>query len=65
MPAGAKVCGSITVTDSASGDINFCAKITYSKAGTYEYTIAEVQDGKSGYDYDTQSYTITGVCLGR
>ena len=48
MPAGAKD-GSITVTNSASGDINF-GQITYSKAGTYEYTIAEVQDGKSGYD---------------
>lgn len=57
MPAGAKD-GSITVTNSASGDINF-GQITYSKAGTYEYTIAEVQDGKSGYDYDTQSYTMT------
>lgn len=57
MPAGAKN-GSITVTNSASGDINF-GQIAYSKAGTYEYTIAEVQDGKSGYDYDTQSYTMT------
>lgn len=57
MPAGAKD-GSITVTNSASGDINF-GQIAYSKAGTYEYTIAEVQDGKSGYDYDTQSYTMT------
>lgn len=57
MPAGAKD-GAITVTNSASGDINF-GQIAYSKAGTYEYTIAEVQDGKSGYDYDTQSYTMT------
>lgn len=57
MPTGAED-GSITVTNSASGDINF-GQITYSKEGTYEYTIAEVQDGKSGYDYDTQSYTMT------
>lgn len=57
MPTGSED-GSITVTNSASGDINF-GQITYSKAGTYEYTIAEVQDGKSGYDYDTQSYTMT------
>ena len=57
MPTGSED-GSITVTNSASGDINF-GQITYSKAGTYEYTIAEVQDGKSGYDYDTRSYTMT------
>ncbi|MDD5893656.1 MAG: FctA domain-containing protein [Coriobacteriaceae bacterium] len=57
MPTGSED-GSITVANSASGDINF-GQITYSKAGTYEYTIAEVQDGKSGYDYDTQSYTMT------
>jgi pilin isopeptide linkage protein/choice-of-anchor A domain-containing protein len=57
MPTGAEN-GTVTVTNSASGDINF-GQITYSKAGTYKYTIAEVQDGKSGYDYDTQSYTMT------
>lgn len=57
MPTGSED-GSITVTNSDSGDINF-GQITYSKAGTYEYTIAEVQDGKSGYDYDTRSYTMT------
>lgn len=57
MPTGAEN-GTVTVTNSASGDINF-GQITYNKAGTYEYTIAEVQDGKSGYDYDTQTYTMT------
>lgn len=57
MPTGAEN-GTVTVTNSASGDINF-GQITYSKAGTYKYTIAEVQDGKSGYDYDTQTYTMT------
>lgn len=57
MPTGAEN-GTVTVTNNASGDINF-GQITYSKAGTYEYTIAEVQDGKSGYDYDTQTYTMT------
>lgn len=57
MPTGAEN-GTVTVTNSASGDINF-GQITYNKAGAYEYTIAEVQDGKSGYDYDTQTYTMT------
>lgn len=57
MPTGSED-GSITVTNSDSGDISF-GQITYSKAGTYEYTIAEVQDGTSSYDYDTRSYTMT------
>ena len=40
------------------GSITF-GPITYTEAGTYTYTVAEVYDGKSGFTYDTESKTVT------
>ena len=40
------------------GSITF-GPITYTEAGTYTYTVAEVNDGKSGFTYDTESKTVT------
>lgn len=40
------------------GTVKFDA-ITYSAAGTYEYTISEVQGNKPGYTYDENIVTVT------
>jgi len=36
-------------------------KITYFEAGTYRYTVTEVNGGEQGYDYDERVYTLTVV----
>ena len=33
-------------------------EITYEKAGTYEYTITEVNDGVDGVSYDTTPHNV-------
>ena len=40
------------------GSITF-GPITYTEAGTYTYTVAEVNDGKSGFTYDSTPQTVT------
>lgn len=47
-----------TKQNAADGKIAFTA-LTFDKAGTYTYTISEVNGGKNGYTYDTTVYTVT------
>lgn len=47
-----------TVTNGANGEIHFAA-IEYSAAGTYKYTIHEVNNELGGITYDKISYAIT------
>ena len=47
-----------TATNAADGSISF-RPITYTAAGTYTYTISEVNGGLKGVEYDTASYTVT------
>ncbi|MBP3381440.1 MAG: hypothetical protein J6L00_02245 [Clostridia bacterium] len=56
--AGAPMPASATATNDANGNIAFGA-ITYAKAGTYVYTLAEVDGGDARYDYDKSVYTVT------
>lgn len=55
---GAPMPASATATNDASGAITF-GKINYAKAGTYVYTLAEVDGGDTRYDYDKSVYTVT------
>lgn len=57
MPAGS-VDGVKTITIVGSGEAEF-GTWSYSKAGTYYYTVYEVNVGESGYTYDTAVYTFT------
>ena len=57
MPAGS-VNGMKTITITGSGEGEFGAW-SYTKAGTYYYTVSEVNTGEHGYTYDTMVYTIT------
>jgi len=34
---------------------------SYTEAGTYHYTVSEVNNGEDGYTYDTTIYTITDI----
>lgn len=43
---------------SATGTIAF-PEITYTEAGTYVYTVTEVNAGKTGYTYDDSSFEVT------
>jgi len=47
-----------TATNNADGTINFGA-INYSEAGTYEYTISEINGGAGGTTYDDTEYSVT------
>ena len=44
-----------------TADIALLANETYQAAGTYEYTIVEKNDGKTGYTYDTTQYKVSVV----
>ena len=57
MPAGS-VNGVKTLTITGSGQKEF-GPWSYTKAGTYYYTVSEVNGGDSSYTYDTAVYTIT------
>jgi pilin isopeptide linkage protein len=50
--------GETTVTIHGAGEGSFGA-ITYTAAGTYRYTITEVNRGEAGYTYDGAVYTLT------
>lgn len=47
-----------TVTNEVTGLFQF-GVITYETPGTYEYTVSEVVEGKTGYGYDETPYTVT------
>ncbi len=49
-----------TVSNDENGKITF-GEIIYSKAGTYIYTLKEVNGGDPRYDYDTSVYTVTVI----
>ena len=56
MPAGS-VNGVKTLAIVGSGTEDF-GTWSYTEAGTYYYTVSEVNTGESGYTYDTAVYTI-------
>ncbi len=58
MPTGS-ISGKKTIQTKA-GAINF-GEISYSKPGTYEYTITETAGNTNGYDYDDTQITATVV----
>ena len=41
------------------GDTGSFGRITFEAAGTYTYTVSEVNDGVSGMTYDSNQYTVT------
>lgn len=47
-----------TAKNNASGKVTFPA-VGFTKAGTYAYTITEVNDGQEGVTYDTTQYEAT------
>ena len=57
MPAGS-ASGVKFMTIVGSGTEDF-GKWSYTEAGTYYYTVSEVNNGESGYTYDATVYTIT------
>ncbi|MCD8016006.1 MAG: hypothetical protein LUG99_23180 [Lachnospiraceae bacterium] len=58
--AGTAVANGFTggAANNAAGAVTFPA-ISYTKSGTYYYQIEEVNDGQSGYSYDSSVYTVT------
>ena len=48
----------ITATNAADGTVSF-GGITFTKPGTYNYVLSEVDGGKPGVDYDTTGYNVT------
>ena len=57
MPEGAKD-GVATATNAANGSIGF-GTIVYDQAGTYQYTVSEVNDKQDGVTYDDTTYEVT------
>lgn len=51
---------STRATNAADGSVTF-GNITFSKVGTYEYTLAETNAGADGYTYDTHTYTLVAT----
>ncbi len=57
---GADASGKVVVKNTAAAESNVkFPAITFDKAGTYEYTITEVNSGKTGYVYDGSVYVMT------
>lgn len=48
----------VTATNAADGTVSF-GGITFTKPGTYNYVLSEVDGGKPGVDYDTTGYNVT------
>lgn len=48
-----------TGTNTADGQIIFSPALTFDQAGTYKYTIFEVNGGAPGVVYDTDTYTLS------
>lgn len=59
LPEGS-INGTKTLTIQGSGEEDF-GTWQYTRAGTYYYTVSEVNTGESGYTYDSTLYTITDV----
>ena len=57
MPSGVEG-DSLTVDNGAGGAVNF-GSISYDKAGTYGYTIGEVEGDKPGVTYDLKTVDVT------
>ena len=57
MPEGSKD-GTKSVTITGEGKADF-GKITFDKAGTYTYKVAEENGNESSYNYDSTEYTLT------
>ena len=57
MPEDAKD-GVSTATNAANGSIGF-GTIVYDQAGTYKYTVSEVNDKQDGVTYDDTTYEVT------
>lgn len=57
MPEDAKD-GVSTATNAANGSIGF-GTIVYDQAGTYKYTVSEVNDKQDGVTYDNTTYEVT------
>ena len=57
MPEGSKD-GTKAVTITGEGNADF-GKITFDKAGTYTYKVAEENGNESSYNYDSTEYTLT------
>ena len=49
-----------TATNAADGTVSFDG-ITFTKPGTYNYVLSEVNDGKPGVDYDATKYNVTAT----
>ncbi len=58
VTSGAPMPANATVSNDKNGHINF-DEITYDKAGTYVYRLAEVAGTDSRYTYDPAVYTVT------
>ena len=62
MPAGLETDGSkhVSVTGSSTAVTGSFGAISFTKAGSYEYTITELNNpAEAGYTYDLTSYTLT------
>lgn len=44
--------------DAATGQFTISPNVQYTQAGTYTYTLSEVNDNRPGITYDTKEYTI-------
>ena len=44
--------------DAATGEFTISPNVKYTHAGTYNYTLSEVNDNRPGITYDTQKHTI-------
>ncbi len=53
----------LTAENGANGRFAFDT-LTFTKAGTYKYTVRETSSGEEGYDYDSSVYYVTVVVSG-
>ena len=49
-----------TASNDADGTVSFDG-IEFTKPGTYDYVLSEVNDGKPGVDYDATKYSVTAT----
>ncbi len=48
-----------TAKNDASGTVTFSPRIVFGEAGTYTYTVSEVNDGEKGVSYDKSTHYVT------
>ncbi len=58
--AGVQLPADTTATVTGDGETSFGA-ITFTKAGTYSFTISEKKENEKGYTYDTSTWTLKVV----